>query len=65
MFLKLRENSKSVFGVILVRIFPHSDQNNSEYEIFLRSDKNIIFEGLLNFSLQIFCFLNFVEFLVP
>ena len=27
----------SVFGVILVRIFPHSDQSNSEYEHFLRS----------------------------
>ena len=27
-----------VFGDILVRIFPHSDQNNSEYGHFLRSD---------------------------
>ena len=27
----------SVFGVILVRIFPYSDQNNSEYGNFLRS----------------------------
>ena len=27
----------SVFGVILVLIFPHSDQNNSEYGHFLRS----------------------------
>ena len=25
---------ESVFGVILVRIFPHSDQNNSEYGHF-------------------------------
>ena len=35
----------SVFGVILVRIFPHSDydQNNSKYERFLRS-------GFLTFS---------------
>ena len=27
----------SVFGVILVRIFPHSDQNSSDYGHFLRS----------------------------
>ena len=27
----------SVFGVILVRIFPHSDANNSEYGYVLRS----------------------------
>ena len=27
----------SVFGVVLVQIFPHSDQNNSEYGHFLRS----------------------------
>ena len=29
----------SVFGVFLARIFPHSDQNNSEYGHFLRSRK--------------------------
>ena len=27
----------SLFGVIMVRIFPHSDQNYSEYGHFLRS----------------------------
>ena len=26
-----------IFGVFLVRIFPHSDQKNSEYGHFLRS----------------------------
>ena len=30
----------SVFRVILVRILPNSDQNNSEYGHFLRSDRN-------------------------
>ena len=29
----------SVFGVILFRIFPYSDQNNSEYGQFLRSEE--------------------------
>ena len=33
----------SVFGIILVRIFPHSDQNNSEYGHFLRSEPSPIF----------------------
>ena len=28
----------SVFGVILAHVFPHSDQNNSEYGHFSRGD---------------------------
>ena len=32
----------SVFGVILVRIFPHSDQNNSEYGHFLGSAPSLM-----------------------
>ena len=31
-----------VFGVILVRIFPHSDQNNSEYGHFLGSAPSLM-----------------------
>ena len=32
----------SLFGVILVHIFPHSDQNNSEYGHFLRSAPSLM-----------------------
>ena len=32
---------KSVFGVILFRIFPYSDQNNSKYGKFLRSEEGV------------------------
>ena len=53
----------SIFGVILVHIFPHSDQNNSEYGHFSRSESCRLRPAtLLKMRIWHKCFpLNFVK----
>ena len=43
----------SVFGVFLVHIFPHSDQKNSEYRHFLRSEWQLILIQEVGLTLKV------------
>ena len=42
----------SAFEVFLVRIFPHSDQKNSEYAHFIRSERHLYFHANIQLGLE-------------
>ena len=60
----------NLFCVILVRIFPHSDQNNSKYRHFLRSENIselfttnlILIKKICLVSKKDFCLIHFIRY---